>query len=67
MAHAASDADLAEEEDAAALLALRRRGHEGLVKLCSHFQLSGGQLQRSATDECDAVLHTHIGHKNQVV
>jgi len=56
LSHAASDADLAGEEDAAALLALRRRGQEGLVKLCSHFQLSGGQLQRSAMDECDAAL-----------
>ncbi|CAK0801796.1 unnamed protein product, partial [Prorocentrum cordatum] len=56
LAHAASDLDLAGEEDAAALLSLRRRGQEGLVKLCSHFQLSGGQLQRSALDECDAVL-----------
>eukprot|EP00931_Biecheleriopsis_adriatica_P050795 TRINITY_DN29436_c0_g1_i2.p1 TRINITY_DN29436_c0_g1~~TRINITY_DN29436_c0_g1_i2.p1 ORF type:complete len:2078 (+),score=363.83 TRINITY_DN29436_c0_g1_i2:31-6234(+) len=56
LAQAASDADLAGEEDASALLALRRRGQEGLVKLCSHFQLSGGQLQRSAADECDAVL-----------
>eukprot|EP00929_Paragymnodinium_shiwhaense_P078529 TRINITY_DN40722_c0_g1_i1.p1 TRINITY_DN40722_c0_g1~~TRINITY_DN40722_c0_g1_i1.p1 ORF type:complete len:2006 (-),score=414.21 TRINITY_DN40722_c0_g1_i1:47-5998(-) len=54
--HAASDADLAGEDDAAALFALRRRGQEGLVKLCSHFQLSGGQLQRSAADECDAAL-----------
>ncbi|CAK0841688.1 unnamed protein product [Prorocentrum cordatum] len=56
LAHAASDLDLVGEDDAAALLSLRRRGQEGLVKLCSHFQLSGGQLQRSALDECDAVL-----------
>ena len=56
LTQATSDADLAGEEDAGTLLALRRRGREGLVKLCSHFQLTGGQLARSATDECDAVL-----------
>jgi len=60
LAQAASDADLAGEEDASALVALRRRGQEGLVKMCSHFQLSGAQLQRSAVDECDAVLQQRL-------
>jgi len=58
LAQASSDADLAGEGNAATLVALRRRGLEGLVKLCSHFQLTGAQLQRSAKDECDAVLQT---------
>lgn len=60
LAQAASDADLAGEEDASVLVALRRRGQEGLVKMCSHFQLSGAQLQRSAIDECDAVLQQRL-------
>lgn len=45
-----------EEEDEyhASQRSLDRR--ESLLKLCSHFQLTGAQLKSSAADECEAVL-----------
>jgi len=42
----------------------RGRDHGNLLKLCSHFQLSGAQLQMSAADECQAVLKRRTREAN---